>query len=182
MPPPTKLLPYPCPICNGKYGGAQIVVFNRPFQDILIRINHYSSKNYYQVKEEIRPTPETNRKKIPRKAKKAYGREGHSFRTSYTMTVKHRHTNTWIPIQDVFKYPYYFDFDIKGKGISKSYSLSEKPRKKSKIDTKPLYDMIKQKGWNRKQTSKELRQRIERAEVNDNNNNNNYQLKPMPAY
>ena len=174
MPAPNKELPYPCPICDGRYGGAHIVVFNRPVHNVLIRIYHYSSKNYYQVKEEMRPTPETKRKKTPRKAKKAYGTEWHGFETRYP--IGRKYNNTWIPIQDVFKYPHYFG--LKDKQKSKSFTLSGEKGSKSKS----LYDKIKQKGWNRKQTSKELRQRIERAEEEVNDNNNNYQLKPMPAY
>jgi hypothetical protein len=175
--PPHKLLPYPCPICSGKFGTAQIVVFNgvlrhgtkhpdyryesrdytymrmhfldsvRDGEDrlytcyknnFLFRIYHYSPEKYNNVKKQMKPIW-----KNPRKIKKAYGKEVHSFRTEYEIKYRYKiGTKTYlIPPQDIFLDPDHFN--LKRNQRSKSWSLNEN----SKGKLMELYEMIKQDGW-----------------------------------
>jgi hypothetical protein len=177
---PPKLLPYPCPVCDGKFGTAQIVVFNgvlrhstkhpdftRESRDyvcrkdqfldsvldgnerlytchnnnLLFRIYHYSSENYYEIKNNMEPK---RWKKYPRKA---YGREIHSFRTRYEIYVDYDvGTRPYrIPVQDIFLAPYYFH--LKSNQRSKTWSLNEKIANEKHGWVKELYEMIKQDGW-----------------------------------
>jgi hypothetical protein len=190
--PQHKLLPYPCPICGGRFGTAQVVVLNgilrhstkhpdftlesknyargrKSFLDslqrgdeplytcsnnrLLFRIYHYSSENYnnikkrmemteYQIKNEWKPW-----KKKPRKIKKAYGKEVHSFRTRYDHEIKRifyyrSDTREYsIPVQDIFLAPDLFH--LKRNQRSRSWALNEN----SKGEFKKLYEMIKEDGW-----------------------------------
>jgi hypothetical protein len=183
MPKPRKLLPYPCPICNGKFGTAQVVVLNgilrhgikhpdfilesreyvrerRSFLDslqrgdewpytcrknkLLFRIYHYSSENYSDIKKRMEPRLW---KKNPRKIKKAYGKEVHSFRTRYDDEIKtifyygSNMREYSIPVQDIFLAPGLFH--LKKNQRSKSWALNEN----SKDEFKKLYEMIKEDGW-----------------------------------
>jgi hypothetical protein len=179
--PPHKLLPYPCPICDGKFGTAQVVVLNgilrhstkhpdyiaesknyaherKAFLDslqrgdeplytryknrLLFRIYHYSSKKYNHIKKQKIPKWW---KKNPKKIKKAYGKEVHSFRTRYEIKrIFYYGSNTReysIPSQDIFLAPDLFH--LKRNQRSKSWALNEN----SKGEFKKLYEMIKEDGW-----------------------------------
>lgn len=180
-----KLLPYPCPICDGNFGSAQIVVFNGVLRhstkhpdytheskdyayhrmrfldsirngdgwlhrcyknNLLFRIYHYSSEKYDEIKNEMEPKWW---KKYPRKIKKAYGREIHSFRTHYKINRIFYYGGDAreysIPVQDIFLAPDLFH--IKRNQKSKSWSLNEKIANKKQGWLKELYENIKQYGW-----------------------------------
>jgi hypothetical protein len=184
--PPHKLLPYPCPICGGKFGTAQLVVLNgirrhgirHPYfrsesrdsahyrmlylkslksknghlpasykNRLVFRIYHYSSEKYNNVKKQMKPKPW---KKNPRKIKKAYGREIHSFRTQYDIHLDYK-TDTKvfrIPLQDIFLVSARFhNYLLKRNQRSKSWSLSEKTVNEKNGFQKELYELIKENGW-----------------------------------
>jgi hypothetical protein len=187
-----KLLPYPCPICGGKFGTAQIVVFNgvlrhstkhpdftRESRDyanrrmqfldsvrngndrlytcynnnFLFRIYHYSSENYYEIKNKMEPKWWKER---PKEVKKAYGREIHSFKTRYEIYADFNvGTRTYrIPIQDIFLAPY--RFHLKTNQRSRSWSLNEKIANEKQGWLRELYENIKQDGWYYKEPAPSL--------------------------
>jgi hypothetical protein len=86
-------------------------------------------------------------KKNPKKIKKAYGKEIHSFRTRYRIDIDYNSdTRTYrIPVQDIFLAPY--QFQLKANQRSRSWSLNEKIANEKKGWIRDLYDMIKQDGW-----------------------------------
>ena len=175
--PPHKLLPYPCPICGGKFGTAQIVVLNgvlrhsvkHPYfrseledyafrrkyflkslkwgndqlytcceNNLLFRIHHYSPEKYGNIKKQLKFA---RWKKEPRKIKKAYGREIHSFKTRYKSETKTYRS----PLQDIFLAPSYFN--LKRNQRSKSWPLSEKSVSEKNDWLNKAYEMIKEHGW-----------------------------------
>jgi hypothetical protein len=180
-----KLLPYPCPICGGKFGTAQIVVFNGVLRhstkhpdfahelkdyvyhrmrfldsirngdgwlhgcyknNLMFRIYHYSSENYYEIKNKME---RKWWKKYPREIKKAYGREIHSFRTHYKINRDFYYGSDAreysILAQDIFLAPDLFH--LKRNQRSKSWSLNEKIANEKQGWLKELYEMIQQDGW-----------------------------------
>jgi hypothetical protein len=109
---------------------------------LLFRIYHYSSEKYDNVKKQMKPIW-----KNPRKIKKAYGREVHSFRTRYEITADYKSDTKIhrIPMQDIFLDPHHFH--LKENQRSQSWSLNEKTANDKKGWLKELYEMIKQDGW-----------------------------------
>jgi hypothetical protein len=107
---------------------------------LLFRIYHYSSEKYNNVKKQMEPAWW---KKEPKKIKKTYGKEVHSFRTEYEIKYRYESgTRTYlIPPQDIFLDPRHFN--LKRNQRSKSWPLNENSRGK----LKELYEMIKQDGW-----------------------------------
>jgi hypothetical protein len=81
----------------------------------------------------------------PRKIKKAYSKQAHSFRTGYEIkrifyygSDAREHS---IPAQDIFLAPDLFH--LKRNQRSRSWALNEN----SKGEYKKLYEMIKEDGW-----------------------------------
>jgi len=125
-----------------KWGNDQLYTCGE--NNLLFRIHHYSPEKYGNIKKQLKFA---RWKKEPKKIKKAYGREIHSFKTRYDIhTFYKSKTKTYrIPLEDIFLAPSYFN--LKRNQRSKSWSLSEKAANEKSDFQKELYKMIKENGW-----------------------------------